>query len=199
MDYIFSLQRRADFNAAYWAAQPAEIVAASKIADFDTRQDVLLALANSGAIVDKAIMVWGWDPYQTFLTRWVYGYTWAPNILDENNISTPGVTISGEAPYDPNTPDKNSIAVHDPNTFDLTAWFPPLNPPAPPPLPGSTPAPFVDLTRPWPDQGPNAWYSTVAGYGVLAGQTHVDPDGRTYVKIVVQSLFTAYQGWRLVQ
>jgi len=197
MEYISIPQRQVDFNAAYWAAQSPAIVAASKIADYTTRNAALQALAATGFIVDKAIMVWGWDPYQTTLTRWCYGYTWAPNILDENNVSTPGVTVPGQSPYDPNNPDKNSIPVHDPNSFDLATWFPPFNTPVPPPLPGAQPVALVDLSRPWPDQGPNAFYSTVAGYGVAAGTSHQETDGKTYIKIVIDWPFGKWQGWKL--
>ena len=64
-----------------------------------------------GITIDKAIMVWGWDPLKTMLTRQMYGYTWAPN-MNQGNVSTPGITLLGQTPYDPKSPPPASIAVN---------------------------------------------------------------------------------------
>ena len=68
-------------------------------------------LADQGYTIDKAIMVWGWDPMKTMATRAAYGYTWAPS-LNQGNVSTPGITLGGQTPYDPNNAPPGSIAVN---------------------------------------------------------------------------------------
>lgn len=68
-------------------------------------------LADQGFTIDKAIMVWGWDPVKTMLTRQAYGYTWAPS-WNQGNVATPGLALPGQTAYDPNSPPPGSIAVN---------------------------------------------------------------------------------------
>ena len=95
---------------AYWAAQPPEVQQLRDVTDFATRSAMAQQLADQGFTIDKAIMVWGWDPLKTMLTRQMYGYTWAPN-MNQGNVSTPGITLIGQTPYDPNNAPAGSIAV----------------------------------------------------------------------------------------
>lgn len=192
---VSDVTRQAAFNAAYWASQSPAVVAASKIPDFSQRGIALTALAESGSIVDKAIMWWGWDPYGTMLFRWVTGYTWVPNLNQPMNSPPPGFALPGQIPYDPQHPPSGSILVHDPNNFDLTVWFPPFFKPQPTPQPGTVP--LVDLNRPWREI--NGWYSTLAGYYVPDGQTRTDVDGKAYTKVIMQWPFGDYHGWKLAQ
>ncbi len=74
---------------AYWAAQPPEVQQLRNVTDLSERNAMAQNLADQGFTIDKAIMVWGWDPLKTMLTRQMYGYTWAPN-LNQGNVSTPG-------------------------------------------------------------------------------------------------------------
>lgn len=95
---------------AYWAAQPPEVQQLRDVTDLATRNAMAQQLADQGFTIDKAIMVWGWDPLKTMLTRQMYGYTWAPN-MNQGNVSTPGITLIGQTPYDPKNAPAGSIAV----------------------------------------------------------------------------------------
>lgn len=190
MSFFKDPAREAAFNAAYWDAQPPEVRKLRDEANNDARASLAQTLADQGFIIDKAIMMWFWNPYETMLTRWAFGYTWAPN-LNQGNVSVPGLSVPGQAPYDPNSPLPHSIPVHDPNTFDLSAWLPPFAPPPPPPAPA--PVKYVDQSRPWPDQGANAFFSTFEGQRP-AGP--IEEDGKTWTKIVVPNAFNAWYGWK---
>lgn len=96
---------------AYWAAQPPEVQKLRDAPDFGTRSAMAQDLADKGYTIDKAIMVWGWDPMKTMLTRKMYGYTWVPN-LNQASVSTPGLAAAGQTPYDPDNPPPGSIAVN---------------------------------------------------------------------------------------
>ena len=96
---------------AYWAAQPPEVQQLRDVTDLAQRNAMAQNLADQGFTIDKAIMVWGWDPLKTMLTRQMYGYTWAPS-LNQGNVSTPGITLMGQTPYDPNITPAGSIAVN---------------------------------------------------------------------------------------
>lgn len=96
---------------AYWAAQPPEVQQLRDVTDLASRNAMAQDLADKGFTIDKAIMVWGWDPLKTMLTRQMYGYTWAPS-LNQGNVSTPGITLIGQTPYDPNHAPAGSIAVN---------------------------------------------------------------------------------------
>ena len=96
---------------AYWAAQPPEVQQLRDIPDLAARTTMAQKLADQGFTIDKAIMVWGWDPLRTMLTRQAYGYTWAPS-WNQGNVSTPGITLAGQTPYDPNGAPSGSIAVN---------------------------------------------------------------------------------------
>jgi hypothetical protein len=96
---------------AYWAAQPLPVQQLRNIPDLAGRNAMAQQLADQGYTVDKAIMVWGWDPLKTMLTRKMYGYTWAPS-FNQGNVSTPGITLLGQTPYDPKNSPPGSIAVN---------------------------------------------------------------------------------------
>jgi|GEM_PF-1693165 len=96
---------------AYWAAQPPEVQQLRNVSDIADRSAMAQGLADQGFSIDKAIMVWGWDPLKTMLTRQMYGYTWAPN-MNQGNVSTPGITLIGQTPYDPKNAPAGSIAVN---------------------------------------------------------------------------------------
>jgi hypothetical protein len=96
---------------AYWAMQPPEVQKLRDIPDLADRSDLAQHLANQGYTIDKAIMVWGWDPLKTMQTRQMYGYTWGPS-LNQNNVAVPGISFPGQTPYDPATPPPGSILVN---------------------------------------------------------------------------------------
>ena len=96
---------------AYWAAQPPAVQQLRNIPDLAGRSAMAQQLADQGYTIDKAIMVWGWDPMKTMQTRQMYGYTWAPS-WNQGNVSTPGITIAGQTAYDPNHAPPGSIAVN---------------------------------------------------------------------------------------
>jgi hypothetical protein len=195
VDYIVIPERQNAFNTAYWAAKSPAARKAAELGIPD-RQEAMTALAQSGLSIDRQIDIMGYDPYETMLTRLLYGYTWVPSALQMITFPPPGFALPGQTPYDPDHPPPGSIAVHDPNTFDLAAWYPPFDPPPPVAPAGLSPAPpsMIDFSQPWPEK--NGWFSTQAGYPVPAGQEH-DEGGKAYLKIVMPWPFGAYHGWSL--
>ncbi len=101
---------RAEINA-YWAAQPPAVQQLRNVSDFGERSALADQLAGQGYTVDRAIMVWRWDPLKTMLTRQMYGYSWVPS-YNQASVSTPGVTVTGQTPYDPNNPPPGAVAVN---------------------------------------------------------------------------------------
>ncbi len=95
---------------AYWAAQPAAV---QQLRNMDPAPRALLAqqLADKGYTIDNAIMVWGWDPVMTMQARQQYGYTWVPS-WNQPNVSTPGLAVGKQIPYDPTNAPAGSIAVN---------------------------------------------------------------------------------------
>lgn len=187
-NYVSDPARQAAFDAAYWAAQSPEVNAARQL-DPVARNSAMMDLAKSGkALIDKSIMIWGWDPYMDYLDRCAQGFAWVPNVL-QDSPPVPAFTQNNPAPV-------GSFLVHDANSYDLAAWFPPFAPPPPPPPPA--PVTFVDLSRTWPDQGPNAFYSTVAGQSVPTGK-EIQEDGKNWVKIFVDFPFgMGFHGFKQV-
>jgi hypothetical protein len=97
---------------AYWAAQPAEVQQLRTIGDFVQRMSMAQQLVSKGYAIDKSIMVWGYDPMKTMVTRQIYGYSWVPS-LNQSVDSTPppGFALPGQTPYDPAHPAPGSIQV----------------------------------------------------------------------------------------
>lgn len=96
---------------AYWAAQPDEVRKLRDVSDFGERSNLAQQLADQGYTIDRAIMVWGWDPLKTMQTRKMYGYNWVPS-FNQANVSTPGLAVTGQTPYDPNVRPAGAIAVN---------------------------------------------------------------------------------------
>jgi len=102
---------RSEINA-YWAAQPAEVQQLRNVTDFGARSAMAQDLADKGYTIDRAIMVWGWDPMKTMATRSMYGYTWVPNMNQATPSTGPAFALDGQTPYDPKNPPPGSIAVN---------------------------------------------------------------------------------------
>jgi len=98
---------------AYWAAQPAEVQQLRNIGDFVQRMSMANQLASKGYAIDKSIMVWGYDPMKTMVTRQIYGYTWVPSLNNSVDATPPppGFALPGQTPYDPAHPAPGSIEV----------------------------------------------------------------------------------------
>jgi hypothetical protein len=97
---------------AYWAAQPPAVQQLRNVADFGARNVLAQQLSDQGYSIDRAIMVWGWDPMQTMQTRQMYGYSWVPSYNQSTPSAAPGMALPGETPYDPGNPPPGSIAVN---------------------------------------------------------------------------------------
>src|SRR6185295_9413948 len=54
---------------AYWAYQPAAVQQLRNVGDFVQRMSLANQLASQGYSIDKSIMVWGYDPMKTMVTR----------------------------------------------------------------------------------------------------------------------------------
>jgi hypothetical protein len=96
---------------AYWDAQPEEVRKLRDVSDFGERSLMAQNLADQGYTIDRQIMVWGWDPMKTMATRKMYGYHWVPS-FNQASVSTPGLAVTGQTPYDPDHPSPGSIAVN---------------------------------------------------------------------------------------
>ena len=96
---------------AYWAAQPAEVQQLRNIPDFAARMSMAEQLASQGYSIDKGIMVWGYDPMKTMVTRQIYGYSWVPSLNQPMNSPPPGYEMAGQTPYDATHPAPGSIQV----------------------------------------------------------------------------------------
>jgi len=101
---------RAEINA-YWAAQPPAVQQLRDISDFGQRSLAAQQLADQGYTIDRQIMVWGLDPMKTMAVRKMYGYNWVPS-YNQASVSTPGMPVTGQTPYDPSKPAAGSIAVN---------------------------------------------------------------------------------------
>ena len=95
---------------AYWASQPAA-VQALRYAPDDQKGAMAQQLASEGYAIDVPIMVWGWDPLATMIQRQEEGYTWVPSALQQSVQVAPGVSMPGEASYNPSQPPAGSIQV----------------------------------------------------------------------------------------
>ena len=106
---------------AYWATQPPAVQKLRNVSDFGERSAMAGQLADQGYTVDLPIMVWGWDPMKTMLTRKIDGYNWVPS-FNQSPVSTPDLALPGQTPYDPNHPPPGSIAVNTDfaNGLDIT-------------------------------------------------------------------------------
>jgi len=148
--------------------------------DIDARVAAAAALdANgTGLIIDWAIDVWGWDPVLVMGARQMYGYKWCPSGFQPN---PPLADLA-----DPTKAYPRSIKVS-----TALADYPPFVPPAPPPLPNTSPI--------GPRNGDvysvNITVAQVAGQWLFKdGQTYTDSTG-SYVFHNVPGMFGAMVSW----
>jgi hypothetical protein len=179
---------QSDFDQAYWASEPPEIVAAfgpaSRLSE-DDRTTRAVELAQQGFTIDLPIMVWNWDPYLVMTMRANYGFTWVPAVLQPPITVAPGLNFPGAA-YDPNDPPPGSIPVSV-NIQD----YPPYTLPAPPtPLTPVNPDP-VGL------QSLGNLYLSTVGDSYPDGAKYTDSRG-TFVKHVVITPFGRNNYWELL-
>ena len=97
-------------NNAYWATASCG-QQLRNVSDFGQRSAMAQDLADKGYTIDRAIMVWGWDPMKTMATRQMYGYTWVPG-YNQPSVSSPGMALPSQTPYDPANPPPGSVAVN---------------------------------------------------------------------------------------
>jgi hypothetical protein len=134
------------FDTAYWAHQPPAVAQLNTMTvDVENptasgRTSTGMSLAAQGYTIDVPIMVWGWDAYLTMEMRVQYGYTWVPSALMSPVTMAPGVTVPGQASYDPNNPPAGAITV----SLNL-ANYPPYAPP-PVAVPVVTPTSCVGMS-----------------------------------------------------
>jgi hypothetical protein len=98
-------------NDAYWAAQPPAVQQLRNVSDPGQRAAMAQDLSDQGYTIDRAIMVWGWDPMKTMAARQMYGYTWVPS-YNQPSVSSPGMALPSQTPYDPGNPPPGSVAVN---------------------------------------------------------------------------------------
>ena len=105
-----SLNQMAE-NDAYWAAQPPAVQQLRNVSDFGQRSAMAQNLADQGYTIDRAIMVWGWDPMKTMAARQIDGYTWVPS-YNQASVTPPQSALPDETPYDSTNPPAGSVAVN---------------------------------------------------------------------------------------
>ncbi len=179
------------FNAAYYASLHPEILQVMHTTAGDTpeRISAMEVFKDKGYIIDRQIMIHGYDPYKTMWARRVYGYPWVDS-LDQNNIpAPPGYIVDGKM-YDPNHPPATAILVPDPDTCDLAKWYPPIVPPVvvtPKPAPAG---PFVGAEFPeLSNLVPNAFHATPAGEKLPTGKV-INENGASWTKGLFQTFAT---------
>ena len=97
---------------AYWAGQPPAVQQLRNVGDFVQRMSMANQLTSQGYSIDKSIMVWGYDPMKTMVTRQIYGYSWVPSLNQlVDSTPPPGFALPGQTPYDPAHPAPGSIEV----------------------------------------------------------------------------------------
>jgi hypothetical protein len=188
---IFNPQDQAEFNAAYKASLPPELVAfmalpynasgfgVTPAVRTRTTPAVLLAIANRYSL-DTQIMLWGWDPYTTDLVRIVQGYGWVPSFGQANIPVGPGISpalVSTGNAYDPSSPPAGSIimpAVNNAGKMALPAPYTALD--APIPIAAIDPVGFLEMPFGAPN-GVGDWYSAVAGDRSPVGTVTVNSRG----------------------
>jgi len=106
-----SLPVSESYDDAYWAQQPPAVQQLRDITDYQTREQMATQLAQEGYTIDVPIMVYGWDPSKVMATREAAGYTWVPSALQQPVEMAPGISVPGEASYNPNDPPAGSIRV----------------------------------------------------------------------------------------
>jgi len=105
------------FDEAYRQSQPKLIRDAMALNDA-SRGPRFRELAARGYVIDEAIMVGRWDPYDTMLERVNGGFTWIPSGLQANIVIMPGLDFPGQASYDAANPPPGSLKVSiDPKDF----------------------------------------------------------------------------------
>jgi hypothetical protein len=85
-------------------------------------------LAQSGYVIDVAIMVWGFGPAQTMYQRLVDGYPWVPSALQPPVQAVPGISIPGVTSYNPKAPPNGAVSVSI-NPADYPPFALPNSPP----------------------------------------------------------------------
>ena len=68
-------------------------------------------LADQGYTIDRPIMVWSWDPMKTMAGAQDVRLRLGAQ-LQSGLVSTPGMAVTGQTPYDPANPPPGSIAVN---------------------------------------------------------------------------------------
>lgn len=124
---------QSNFDQAYWASLPPEVVAAfgpASTLSEDDRTTRAVQLAQQGFTIDIPIMVWHWDAYLMMTMRSNFGYTWVPAALQPPIPVAPGLSFPGAATYDPTHPPAGSIPVSV-NIQDYPPFVPPVAPAAP--------------------------------------------------------------------
>ncbi len=179
---------QSEFDQAYWASEPPEIVAAfgpASTLSQDDRTTRAVQLAQQGFTIDIAIMVWDWDPYLVMTMRANYGFTWVPAALQPPITVAPGLSFPGAA-YDPNSPPAGSIPV----SVNI-ANYPPYAPPASTAPAAPPPQDPVGL------QSVGNLYLSVVGDSYPDGAEYTDSRG-TFLKHVVITPFGRNNYWELI-
>ncbi|MEP7354275.1 MAG: hypothetical protein ABI824_13695 [Acidobacteriota bacterium] len=96
---------------AYWATQPPAVQVLRTLNTETERGAKAQELAKQGYSIDVPIMVWGYDPLATMITRKSEGYTWTPSMGQPDPQTPPGISFAGLQSYDPTKPPVGSIKV----------------------------------------------------------------------------------------
>lgn len=171
-------------NDIYWASQPPAVQALRTMAPGGSLENAAVLLAQQGYDIDIPIMVWQWDAVKVMQLRKDYGYTWVPSALMAPVALAPGLTVPGEAPYDPLHPPAGAIRV----SVDA-ADYPPFIKPA-----IAVPAGVASLVG--QAQIGGTWTAISGASAVLAnGQSYNDPLGRGNFTFHAVETFAGLEVW----
>ena len=123
------------FDPIYKAHQPPAVRELMDLEDYTARQARGIELATKGFLIDRNIMVNGWDPFLEMQERLVVGFLWVPSLLGQQVTIAPGLgSLPGLPAYDPNSPPRDAIKCSLEIGDGVSAFgdYPPFDPPPQP-------------------------------------------------------------------
>jgi hypothetical protein len=171
------------FDPIYRAHQPPAVRELMDIEDYVARQSRGIELATKGFLIDREIMVYGWDSFLEMQQRLIFGFSWVPSLLGQQVTIAPGLgSLPGLPAYDPKAMPRDgikcSLEIGDGST--TFGDYPPLDPPPQPATPPSTSAVGISEGFGFTGMGTMEFFSAISSIvialGLHDGSTYDEPD-----------------------